>query len=302
MDTELTTPDITESDTEPDFEEARTSVKAPQLKDDAISKALAASQVAQARSISAQEIAVQWKKYKQNPKNARLRETIILHYLHLVRYVVSRLPLSLPTSIATEDLISYGTIGLMEAVERFDPERGLKFETYAVTRIRGSIIDQLRLQDWVPRGVRKRSKSIQEAAARLEDSLGRAPTDDELAIELNVPKAKVQQMLAESRNLMLSLDDTFGGDGEGNTMSIMDTVVDKNSPDPQGELEADELRIRLAESIASLPEREKLLVALYYHENMTLKEIGEVISVSESRVCQLHAQAITRLRNRLSQT
>lgn len=242
-----------------------------------------------------------WKNYKKNPNNAQLREQLILKYLHLVRYVVARLPITLPISIASEDLISYGTMGLMEAVERFDPDRGLKFETYAVTRIRGSIIDQLRFQDWIPRGVRKRSRELSETMMRLEESLGRAPTDDELAAEMGVSKQKIQTMLAETQNLVLSLDDTYGSDTSGSSMTLLDMVEDKNSPDPQGEFEAGELRKRLAESIASLPEREKLLIALYYHENMTLKEIGEVICVSESRVCQLHAQAILRLRSKLSQ-
>ncbi len=242
-----------------------------------------------------------WHNYKRHPNNAQLREKLILRYLHLVRYVVSRLPVTLPISIAPEDLVSYGTMGLMEAVERFDPNRGLKFETYAVTRIRGAIIDQLRFQDWIPRGVRKRSRDLVDAMQRLEEQLGRTPNDDELAAELGVTKAKIQAMVAESNNLMLSLDDTYGSDPSGSSMTLLDTVEDKNSPDPQGEFEAGELRKRLAEAISSLPEREKLLIALYYHENMTLKEIGEVISVSESRVCQLHAQAILRLRSKLSQ-
>lgn len=247
------------------------------------------------------EIAALWRAYKGQPNNQQFREKLILNYLHLVRYVVSRLPISLPVSIAVEDLISYGTMGLMEAVERFDIERGLKFETYAVTRIRGAIIDQLRFQDWIPRGVRKRTRDLSEAYVRLEESLGRPPNDDELAAELGVSKTKIQTILAESNNLVLSLDDTWGDDSGGSSISMIDTVEDKNSPDPQGEFEAGELRQRLAEAIASLPEREKLLVALYYHENMTLKEIGEIICVSESRVCQLHAQAIVRLRQRLSQ-
>lgn len=247
------------------------------------------------------DILALWKDYKKNPGHPQLREKLILSYLHLVRYVVSRLPVTLPISIATEDLISYGTMGLMEAVERFDPERGLKFETYAVTRIRGAIIDQLRFQDWIPRGVRKRSRDLTEAMHRLEEQLGRSPTDDELAQELGVTKTKLQAMLSESNNLMLSLDDTYGNDTSGSKMTLLDTVEDSNSPDPQGEYEANELRNRLAAAIASLPEREKLLIALYYHENMTLKEIGEVICVSESRVCQLHAQAILRLRSKLSQ-
>lgn len=242
-----------------------------------------------------------WRSYRNQPNNAQLREKLILKYLHLVRYVVSRLPVTLPVSIAQEDLISYGTMGLMEAVERFDPDRGLKFETYAVTRIRGSIIDQLRFQDWIPRGVRKRAKDLSDAMARMEGKLGRVPTTEELAAELGISKVKVETILAESNNLVISLDETWGDDSSGTPGSLMDTVVDRNSPDPQGEFEAIELRKRLAEAIASLPEREKLLIALYYHENMTLKEIGEVICVSESRVCQLHAQAILRLKSKLSQ-
>ena len=250
---------------------------------------------------SPEEVLALWKNYKKQPNNAQLREQLILKYLHLVRYVVSRLPITLPISIATEDLISYGTMGLMEAVERFDPDRGLKFETYAVTRIRGSIIDQLRFQDWIPRGVRKRSRDLVEAMQRLEEQLGRAPNDVELAAELGVTLQKVRTMMAETQNMVLSLDDSYGSDPSGSNMTLLDMVEDKNSPDPQGEFEANELRKRLAEAIASLPEREKLLIALYYHENMTLKEIGEVICVSESRVCQLHAQAILRLRGKLSQ-
>lgn len=251
--------------------------------------------------VNEQDIMQLWQQYKSQPGNPQLREKLILRYLHLVRYVVSRLPISLPVSIAQEDLVSYGTMGLMEAVERYDLSRGLKFETYAVTRIRGAIIDQLRFQDWVPRGVRKRAKDASDAMARLEERLGRPPTEDELAEELGVSKSKLKVILAESSNLLISLDETRGDEPGSSALSLMDLVEDKNSPDPQAELETGELRSRLAQAIGKLPEREKLLIALYYHENMTLKEIGEVISVSESRVCQLHAQAILRLRGALSQ-
>lgn len=247
------------------------------------------------------EVMQLWHQYKEHPNNPQCREKLILKYLHLVRYVVSRLPVTLPVSIAQEDLVSYGTMGLMEAIERYDLSRGLKFETYAVTRIRGSIIDQLRFQDWVPRGVRKRAKEVSEAMVRLEEKLGRTATEDELAEEVGVSKTKLKTILAESSNLMISLDESRGDDYGSSGTSLMDMVEDKNSPDPQAEFEAGELRRRLAEAIGNLPEREKLLIALYYHENMTLKEIGDVISVSESRVCQLHAQAILRLRSELSQ-
>lgn len=256
---------------------------------------------ARQHTTSQEDVLILWQSYKKNTNNAKLREQLILKYLHLVRYVVSRMPITLPISIATEDLISYGTMGLMEAVERFDPERGLKFETYAVTRIRGSIIDQLRFQDWIPRGVRRRSKELVQTMQKMEEELGRAPNDEELAERLGISKQKLKTLLSESQNLMLSLDDTYGNDSSGSNLTLLDLVEDKNSPDPQGEFEAGELRKRLAQAIASLPEREKLLIALYYHENMTLREIGDIICVSESRACQLHAQAILRLRGRLSQ-
>jgi RNA polymerase sigma factor FliA len=304
MDDTDTDPDSLSDETEA-FESGESSrPKVPTLKAAAerTYQSFESSRVQAARAHSSQDVAKFWKRYKKNPKkHANDREVLILHYLHLVRYVVSRLPMTLPSSIAPEDLISYGTIGLMESIERFDPDRGLKFETYAVTRIRGSIIDHLRIQDWVPRGVRKRSKLLQETFVRMEEALGRTPTEEELAEELKLPKAKIQTMLAESSNLVLSLDDFLGNDGDGSSMSLMDTVEDKNSPNPEGELENVEAQRRLADAIGSLPEREKLLIALYYHENMTLKEIGEIINVSESRVCQLHAQAISRLRHRMGQ-
>jgi RNA polymerase sigma factor for flagellar operon FliA len=236
-----------------------------------------------------------WTAYKSQPGHLQLREKLILNYLHLVRHVVNRLPVTLPVSIAQEDLVSYGTMGLIEAIERFDISRGLKFETYAVTRIRGSIIDNLRFQDWVPRGVRKRARDLSETMTRLEGRLGRTPTEDEVAAEMGVSKIKLQAILSESNNLIISLDEQRGSDESSGT-SLMELVEDKNSPSPQAGLEHVEMKSRLASAIGQLPEREKLLIALYYHENMTLKEIGEVIRVSESRVCQLHAQAILRLR------
>ncbi|MFM7468731.1 MAG: sigma-70 family RNA polymerase sigma factor [Vampirovibrionales bacterium] len=253
------------------------------------------------KKLTPQETAQLWEHYRKNPHNSRIRDKVILAYLHLVRYVVSRLPLTLPTGVSVDDLISFGTMGLMKAVERFEPERGLKFESYAVTRIRGSIIDHLRVQDWIPRGVRKRTKDLTEAITLLEKELGRSPSEDELAAHLKVTKARVQQMMSESQSFVLSLDETYADDGSGSSLSVMDTVEDQSRLTPDEEILHVELQQRLIESINTLPEREKLLIALYYHENLTLKEIGEIIQVSESRVCQLHAQAISRLRNKLRQ-
>jgi RNA polymerase sigma factor FliA len=240
-----------------------------------------------------------WRRYKDNPENKKLRDKLILQYLHLVRYVVNRLPVTLPVSIGPEDLVSFGTLGLIEAFERFDIDRGLKFETYAVTRIRGSIIDQLRYFDWVPRGVRRRAKELQETSTKLEQKLGRAPNEEELAEAMGVTTTRLKTIITESNNLMISLDEGRGEDGN-NSLSLLDLIEDKNSPDPSSEFEVTDMRDRLAKAIDKLPEREKFLIALYYHENLTLREIGDIINVSESRVCQLHAQAILRLRNTLS--
>ena len=244
------------------------------------------------------EVATLWREYSEK-NDKKTREKLILNYMYLAKYVVGRLVVSLPVSISHDDLLGYGIEGLIEAVDRFDHKRGLKFETYAITRIRGAIIDHLRSQDWVPRGVRKRSKMIQEAIARLEQKLGRQPNEQELAEELNVPRAKLVQLISESNNLLISLDESKDSSSQSG-FSLLDTIEDDASPDPQAEYEATELKGNLSKAISSLPEREKMIIVLYYHENMTLKEIGQVISVSESRVCQLHAQAIMRLRSKLS--
>ena len=256
--------------------------------------------VRQQKAKAQQDIHELWMTFQKQRDNVKLRDGLVMHYIHLVRYAVSRLPLNLPNSISTDDLISFGTIGLLEAVKRFDPSRGLKFETYATNRIRGEIIDQLRSQDWVPRGVRKRNKALMETITTLEVDLGRNPTEAEIATALGVTKAKLQTILAESTQLLLSLDEQLSSDTDGSSLSLLDTVADKASIHPETQLENGDTRLRLAESISALPEREKLLIALYYQENMTLREIGDIINVSESRVCQLHAQALLRLRQKMS--
>ncbi len=240
-----------------------------------------------------------WIKYAQDRSNKRIRDKLVLHYLHLVKHTVNRLPLSLPNSVSQDDIISYGTMGLLDAIKRFEPERGWKFETFAVNRIRGEVIDQLRVQDWVPRGVRKRNKKLIETMKELEERLLRTPTDEEMASALGVTVARYRVMLSESTVLVLSLDETLGSDKDS-SMSLIDTVADRHSTPPDGSLEEGDIQKHLAEAINQLPEREKLLIALYYQEHLTLSEIGNLLSISESRVCQLHAQAIMRLRYKLS--
>jgi RNA polymerase sigma factor FliA len=240
-----------------------------------------------------------WRVYALDRSNLSIRDKLVMHYLYLVKYTVGRLTLTLPNSISHDDIISYGTIGLLDAIRRFEPERGWKFETFAVNRIRGEVIDQLRSQDWVPRGVRKRSKQVSETLKLEEERLGRPPTDEEMAEALGVTVQRYTDMLNESNVLVLSLDEQLGSDRDSN-VSLLDTVADRNGHEPDGHIEEGDVSKYLASAITTLPEREKLLIALYYQENMTLREIGEIISISESRVCQLHAQAIMRLRHKLS--
>ncbi|MBI6546564.1 MAG: FliA/WhiG family RNA polymerase sigma factor [Cyanobacteria bacterium NC_groundwater_1444_Ag_S-0.65um_54_12] len=225
----------------------------------------------------------------------KVREQLILQYAPLVRYVVGRLAVTLPPTIDQEDLYGYGLIGLIQAIEKFSLDRGVKFETYAITRIRGSILDELRSQDWVPRSVRSRTRDIAEAMARLEARLGRTGTEEELAKELGLSNHELAQLLAQATSPFLSLDELVQVSDDGQNITWLDTMVDER-PGPAAILEEQEFRAELAKAIDALPEREKILLALYYQEGLTLKEIGMVLKVSESRVCQLHSQAALRLR------
>jgi RNA polymerase sigma factor for flagellar operon FliA len=225
----------------------------------------------------------------------------VVAYSPLVKYVAGRLSSGLPAHVEEADLISYGLIGLINAIERFDPERQVKFETYAITRVRGAIIDELRALDWVPRSVRARARDFERANAKLEHRLHRTPTDEEMADELDLSADEFQDALVRiSTSTVVALDELWTvSDASGDQVSLLDTLPDPDAPDPQGLLDASELKGRLAGAIGALPEREKLVVALYYYENLTLREIGEVLGVTESRVSQLHTKAVLRLKSRL---
>jgi RNA polymerase sigma factor for flagellar operon FliA len=207
----------------------------------------------------------------------------------------------LPAHVEEADLISYGLIGLINAIERFELEREIKFETYAITRIKGAIIDELRALDWVPRSVRARAREIEKVHAKLEHRLHRTPTDEEMARELGLPVEEFQDILVKiSNSTVVALDELWAvSDSSGDSVSLLDTLQDPDAPDPQQMLAASELKDRLADAIAALPEREKLVIALYYYENLTLREIGEVLGVTESRISQLHTKAVLRLKSRL---
>jgi RNA polymerase sigma factor for flagellar operon FliA len=241
-----------------------------------------------------------WRRYKRDG-DERARERLVIAYSPLVKYVSGRMASGLPAHVEEADLISYGLGGLISAIERFELEREIKFETYAITRIKGAIIDELRALDWVPRSVRARAREIERANVKLERKLQRAPTDEEMAAELKITVDEFNDFLVQiSNSTVAALDELWSvSDSSGDQVSLLDTIHDPDAPDPAAVMDQTDLKDRVADAIARLPEREKLVVALYYYENLTLREIGEVLGVTESRVSQLHTKAVLRLRSRL---
>jgi RNA polymerase sigma factor FliA len=237
-------------------------------------------------------------------KDKAVRDRLILTYAPLVKYVAGRLGSGLPAHVDEEDLVSYGLLGLIGAIERYDPGREIKFETYAIVRIRGAIIDELRAMDWVPRSVRARARDIQRAIAELEKKHMRAPVDEEIAAKLGITEEELETSLSEiGRTSIAALDElwTIASSG-GDQVALIDTIEDTTGPEPQSAFAQTELKAALGEAIGRLPEREQLVVTLYYYRELTLREIGEVLGVTESRVSQLHTKAILRLRARFSAT
>src|SRR4051794_2144379 len=251
-------------------------------------------------NVKAIELKDMWRRYKSDGDDYA-RERLVVAYSPLVKYVAGRMSSGLPAHVEEADLISYGLIGLINAIERFDLEREIKFETYAITRIKGAIIDELRAQDWVPRSVRARAREIERVHAKLEHQLHRTPTDEEMAAAMGLTPAEFQEALVKiSNTTVVALDELWSvSDSSGDQVSLLDTLHDPDAPDPQHLLDQSELKDRLADAISALPEREKLVIALYYYENLTLREIGEVLGVTESRISQLHTKAVLRLKSRL---
>lgn len=247
--------------------------------------------------ISDSELAELWKVYLNYRNNKTVRDKLIVQYIYLTRYVIGRIKVNLPPSFSYEDIASYGVEGLIDAVEKYSPERGAKFETYALMRIRGAIIDKIRANDWLPRTIRKKIKEVKDTISTLKAELNRMPTSAEIGERLGIEKEKVDEILAQDTSIDSLYDKKNLGD---ESVEIIDTIEDVKSERPEEAAEKKDAKKELEKALKRLPERERMLLVFYYHENMTLKEIGEAINVSESRVCQLHAQAIMKLRNILS--
>ena len=245
-----------------------------------------------------EELAEMWSQYFADKSNKALRDELILQYIYLTRYVVGRVKVALPPTFSYEDISSYGVEGLIDAVEKYTPKMGARFETYALVRIRGNIIDKVRSQDFLPRSVRRKIRDVKLAQEELKKQFGRSATNTEIANYLGVEKEKVEQLLADDTSITSIYDKKGSQDGD---IEIIDTIEDSHTLAPHEQLEEKDVKKELEMALKRLPERERTIMVLYYHENMTLKEIGDAINISESRVSQLHAQAIMKLKNLLSE-
>ncbi|WP_330273114.1 FliA/WhiG family RNA polymerase sigma factor [Lentzea sp. NBC_00516] len=240
-----------------------------------------------------------WRGYGESREQSQ-RDRLVLHYAPLVKYVAGRVGTGLPAHVDVADLIQSGIFGLVDAIEKFEPERGLKFETYAMQRIRGAILDDLRSQDWVPRSVRSRARDVERALERLGAKLQRTPTDRELAAELKIGLAELRELYGQLQlTSVVALDELIAPNKGGS--SLAESLPDDGAEDPVASLVDQDSRRQLADAIAQLAERDRVVVTLYYFENLTLAEIGKVLGVTESRVCQLHTRAVLRLRTKLNE-
>ena len=253
-------------------------------------------------NVKAVELRDLWRRYKTS-NDQKARDRLVVAYSPLVKYVAGRMGAGLPAHVEEADLISYGLGGLIAAIERFDLSREIRFETYAITRIKGAILDELRALDWVPRSVRARARQIERANVKLEAKLQRVPTEEELAVELEMSVEEFRAALMQIANSSIrALDELWSpSDSSGDSMSLLDTLSDFNPPNPERIIEQNELRDRIAEALENLPEREKLVIALYYYENLEWSEIAEVLRVPEPRVSKLHTNAVLRVRAHLAE-
>ncbi len=243
-----------------------------------------------------------WQEYIAN-RNKSAKDKLLVEYASLVKYTAERVAVNLPSSVQLGDLIGSGIIGLIKAVETFDPSRDVKFETYAVHRIRGAILDELRALDWVPRSIRQKSRLIENAYRELEKQLGRVPYDDEVSSFLKLSPEEFEEMITDVTPVtIIELDEPIPTDdmGDSKSVKVVETIEDPKGATPLKDIVYQETKAILKQSIAELPEKEKLVIALYHYEELTLKEIGEVLGISESRVSQIHSKAILKLKAKLN--
>jgi len=242
-----------------------------------------------------------WATFKDTGSSGA-RDQLILHYAPLVKFVAGRVRSGLPSTVEQADLISYGVFGLIDAINKFEVGRGIKFETYAVSRVKGAIIDELRAIDWVPRSVRTKAKELERTISRLEGELSRVPSDEEVAEGMNITLEDLQSIYAQiSFVSMAPLDELLSSSDGLGQVPLIDTLEDPTAEDPVAAFETGEMKEILAGVVDGLPEREKKVISLYYYEGMTLSQIGAVLGVSESRVCQMHSKAVLQLRTRLAE-
>ncbi|NPA48423.1 MAG: FliA/WhiG family RNA polymerase sigma factor [Thermodesulfobacteria bacterium] len=228
------------------------------------------------------------------------RNELIIKYAPLIKYVAGRLAMKLPPNVDINDLISAGVMGLIDAINRFDPDRNIQFKTFAEFRIRGAMLDELRSLDWVPRSVRKKAALLEKTYQELEQELGRPVEDDEVAKALGITIDEFYRLLEETKNVsFVDIENIKRKIPDLNEEDIFDLIEDPDQPDPFEDCELRELRDVLAEAIDELPEKEKLVLSLYYYEGLTMREIGEILGYTESRISQLHSKALTRLRAKL---
>ena len=274
------------------FDEALKAAKDTDLDDDERVAAQADSEAALRRL---------WEDFKASG-DGKLRERLILHYSPLVKYVAGRVGVGLPPNIEQADLVSYGIFGLIDAIEKFDLERAIKFETYAINRIRGAIIDELRSIDWIPRSIRYKAREVEKAYSGLEAKLQRSPTEAEVAKEMGVSVDDLRAIFSQVSFVnVVALDELLHAGGEkGDRTTLGDTLEDPRMEDPVALFESEETKYVLSRAINTLPEREKIVVTLYYYEGLTLAEIGQVLGVTESRICQMHTKAVLQLRGKLA--
>lgn len=241
-----------------------------------------------------------WDEFKKT-KSPALRDKFIRQYMPLVKYVAGKVAVGMPNSVEYDDLVGFGQFGLLDAINKYDTSKNVKFKTYAVTRIRGAIFDELRKIDWVPRSVRQKSREIEDAVVTLESRLGRTATDSEIASSLNMSESEYHRTVMKvSGTSILSLNDVWYTGDDNDNMSIGNNIESPTSLNPDVIVEREEIRKVIAKAISELPEKEKMVIVLYYHEDLTFKEIGEVLEVSESRISQLHAKANERLKSKLT--